>query len=216
MEGLYAKEAPLKDDRVKELAYTDAVFTSHMYTENAVTVDMNTRRNKSAEGTWVEDSAISKTLKDTDVDYGSITLIKEEGAGREADYARVGAEAASKTGTADELAAADIIKEKAKLEEASAVKRKDKVKTFFISSFYMMQSTFRVALLFDPEEGGLDKEAQKALDVKIGKKKALTQSVHTKFASLPSFSDRLRKAKADSDKELSGPVEKTDKKYADL
>ena len=32
MEGLYAKEAPLKDDRVKELAYTDVVFTSHMYT----------------------------------------------------------------------------------------------------------------------------------------------------------------------------------------
>tara|TARA_R110001632_G_scaffold116597_1_gene228320 strand:+ start:783 stop:1433 length:651 start_codon:yes stop_codon:yes gene_type:complete len=216
MEGLYAKEAPLKDDRVKELAYKDAVFTSHMYTENAVTVDMNTLRNKSAEGTWAEDSAISKTLKAADVDYGSVTKIKEEGAGKEADYARVGVEAASKTGTADELAAADIIKEKAGLEEASAVKRKGKVKTFFITSFDMMQSTFRVALLFDPEEGELDKEAQRALDKKIDKKKALTAAVHTKFASLPSFSDRLRKAKADSDKELSGPVEKTDKKYADL
>ena len=216
MEGLYAKEAPLKDDRVKELAYTDVVFTSHMYTENAVTVDMNRLRNKSAEGTWAEDKDVDVKLLAKDADYESVTKIKEEGAGSALDYERVFDEAASKTGTADELAAADIIKEKAVLEKQDAEKKKSKEKTFFLNSFDMMQSTFRAALLFDPEEGALDKEAQRALDKKIEKHKALTESVHEKFATVASFSDRLRKAKADSVKELTGPVEKTDKKYADL
>ena len=126
MEGLYAKEAPLKDDRVKELAYTDVVFTSHMYTENAVTVDMNRLRNKSAEGTWAEDKDVDVKLLAKDADYESVTKIKEEGAGSALDYERVFDEAASKTGTADELAAADIIKEKAVLEKQDAEKKKSK------------------------------------------------------------------------------------------
>jgi len=215
-EELYAKEAPLKDDRVKELAYTDAVFSQRMYTENAVTVDTNTLRNKSSQGIWAEDKAVDARLAATDSAYDSVTKIKKEGIGTPSDYERVFDEAASKTGTADEEAAADIIKEKALLEKGSAEKRKDKVKSFFLNSFDMMQSTFRVALLFDPEVNELDKEAQRALDKKISKKKELTESVHTKFTTVASFSDRLRKAKSDSVKELAGPVEKTDKKYADL
>lgn len=215
-EELYAKEAPLKDDRVKELAYTDAVFTQRMYTENAVTVDTNTLRNKSSEGKFVEDKTVDAKLAATDSAYESVTKIKEKGAGSPDDYQRVVEEAALKTGTVDEEAAADIIKEKAILEKANAKKTKERKKTFFLNSFDMMQSTFRVALLFDPEENVEDKEAQKALDKKLDKKKVLTESVHTKFTTVASFSDRLRKAKSTSVKELTGPVEKTNKKYSDI
>ena len=215
-EELYAKEAPLKDDRVKELAYTDAVFSQRMYTENAVTLDTNTLRNKSSEGTWLEDKTVDAKLAATDSAYDSVTKIKKEGVGSPGDYQRVFDEADIKTGTVDEEAAADIIKEKALLEKEKAQKKKSKTKTFFLNSFDMMQSTFRVALLFDPEENALDKEAQRALDKKIEKKKALTESVHTKFTTVASFSDRLRKAKSTSVKELTGPVEKTDEKYSDI
>ena len=38
MAELYAAKAEIKDDRVKELAFTDATFTEKAYTESALTV----------------------------------------------------------------------------------------------------------------------------------------------------------------------------------
>jgi hypothetical protein len=214
-EELYAKEAPLKDDRVKELAYTDAVYTQVMYSENAVTVDTNTLRNKTLDATLVTDVTLDQKLKLEDPDYTSVTLIKA-GVGSPADYARVEAESALKVGTTDEEAAADIIKEKAILEKEEALDKDQKIKSYFADSFRLMVSTFRVKLLFDPEAGMVDKKAQEALDNKIEKKKQLIESVLDKFENTASFSDRLRKAKSDSIKELGLPILKTDAKYSAL
>jgi len=215
-EELYAKEAPIKDDRVKELAYTDSVYTQPMYAENAVTVDTNTLRNKAQDAKLVTDIKLDEKLKVEDPDYTSVTLIKRVGEGSSEDYARVEAESALKVGTTDEEAAADIIKEKAKLEKEDAIKKDQKIKSYFLDSFRLMVSTFRVKLLFDPERGMVDKKAQEALDKKIEKKKDLIESVLTKFSNTASFSDRLRKAKSDSVKELGLPIEKTDAKYSSL
>ena len=41
MAELYAAKAEIKDDRVKELAYTDATFTEKAYTESALTVSQD-------------------------------------------------------------------------------------------------------------------------------------------------------------------------------
>lgn len=216
-EELYAKKAPLKDDRVKEFAYKDSILTEKMYTENAVTVDLNTERNK-----LIENNTQLKTIKDTQIDknalkadseYKSVTAIKLEGKGSIEDFQRVEFEAASKVGTVTEEAAADIIKEKAKFEKEVLEKEMTKTSTYFEDSFRLMASTFRVRLLFDRS---ISDDAQKALDNKIQKKKNLIDSVLTKFSRIASFSDRLRKAKSDSLKELPAPVQKTDKKYADL
>lgn len=215
-EELYAKEAPLKDDRVKELAYTDAVYSKPMYAESAVTVDTNILRNKMLDATFITDVKLDEKLKFEDTDYTSVTLIKTAGEGSVEDYAKVVDESALKTGTTDEEAAADIISEKAKLEKEGAIKKDQKIKTYFQDSFRLMVSTFRVKLLFDPERGVVDKKAQEALDKKIEKKKELVESVLTKFSNTASFSDRLRKAKSDSVKELGLPIEKTDAKYSSL
>ncbi len=215
-EELYAKKAPLKDDRVKEFAYTDAVFTEKMYTENAVTVDLNTERNKLVENkvlVVVDDKEVDKIELRVDDEYQSVTEIKLESKGTISDYTRVELEAESKLGTVTEEAAADIIKQKAKFEKEILEKEKEKKITYFENSFSLMASTFRVKLLFDRS---ISNEAQKALDTKIEKKKNLIDSVLTKFSHVASFSDRLRKAKSDSIKELPAPVEKTDKKYASL
>ncbi len=214
-EELYAKEAPLKDDRVKELAYTDAVYTKPMYTEGPATVDQNVLRNKGAVA-WTSDPRLDKELKLSDPSYASVTVIKQQSGVTAEDYEKVKAESDLKVGTSDEEAAADIIKEKAILEKEDALKKEAKVKTYFLDSFRLMVSTFRVKLLLDPENGMVTKKAQEALDKKIEKKKVLIDGLLTKFASTSSFSDRLRKAKSGSAKELGLPIEKTDAKYSSL
>ena len=196
-ELIYARKADVKDDRVKEMAFTEATFTNKAYTESISTVQYAPTKVGS---TLVEAPAEAVTLKPvhefTDEQY---KLMKDEAAAKEL------------ASVDDEAAAAEIIKDISTDKELEKVDAKLKVKKYFKNSREHFITSFRLRFF----EKSDDPDVQAELDRRIERTKTTTTNLDTKFSRTASYADRLLKS-TDTAKEMNAPVQKTDKKYADL
>jgi len=198
MAEIYARKADLKDDRVKDMAFTEATFTNKAYTESISTVQYSPTKVGS---TLVEAPAEAPTLQPvqefTDEQY---KLMKEEAAAKEA------------VSLGDDAAAAEIIKDISTDKELEKVDAKLKVKKYFKTSREHFITSFRLRF-FEKSE---DLAVQAELDRRILRDKATTVNLGTKFSTTASYADRLLKSTDITAKEMGAPVQKTDQKYADL
>ena len=197
MAEIYARKADLKDDRVKAMAFTEATFTNKAYTESISTVQYSPTKVGS---TLVEVPATAVTLKPvkefTEEQY---KLMKEEAAAKEA------------VSAGDEEAAAEIIKDISTDKELEKVDAKLKLKKYFRNSTEHFVASFRLRFFEKSEDAAVQAE----LDRRILRSKTTKVNLTTKFSTTESYADRLLKS-TDTAKEMLPPVQKTDKKYADL
>ena len=214
MAELYAAKAEIKDDRVKELAYTDATFTEKAYTESALTVSQDAGvkiaaknytldQARRAEFVTLEEQAASTTnLKEFDsVAYATEKQQAEVIFG---DLAR----------PVDEQAAGEIIKEISDDRFDKKEKEERRTKFYFENSRDHFISAFEIALLKEDET--VDKFAEKELDRKISRQKETIEAVLTKYSKVASYADSLLKASLAAAKSMTAPAQKTDKKYESL
>lgn len=196
-ELIYARKADVKDDRVKDMAFTETTFTNKAYTESISTVQYSPTKVGS---TLVEAPAEAVTLKPvkefSDVEYA---VMREEAAAKEAASA------------GDDEAAAEIIKDISTDKELEKVDAKLKVKKYFKSSREHFITSFRLRFFEKSEDAAVQAE----LDRRIERTKTTTVNLDTKFSRTASYADRLLKS-TDTGKSMGAPVQKTDKKYADL
>ena len=196
-ELIYARRADVKDDRVKDMAFTEATFTNKAYSESISMVQYGPTKVGS---TLVEAPATAVTLKPvkefTDEQY---KLMKDEAAAKEAASA------------GDDAAAAEIIKDISTDKELEKVDAKLKIKKYFKNSREHFVASFRLRF-FEKSE---DEDVQAELDRRIERTKTTTVNLDTKFSRTASYADRLLKS-TDTGKSMGAPVQKTDKKYADL
>ena len=214
MAELYAAKAEIKDDRVKELAYTDATFTEKAYTESALTVSQDAGvkiaaknytldQARRAEFVTLEEQAASTTnLKEFDsVAYATEKQQAEVIFG---DLAR----------PVDEQAAGEIIKEISDDRFDKKEKEETRSKFYFNNSRDHFISAFEIALLKEDET--VDKFAEKELDRKISRQKETIEAILTKYSKVASYADSLLKASLAAAKSMTAPAQKTDKKYESL
>ena len=214
MAELYAAKAEIKDDRVKELAYTDATFTEKAYTESALTVSQDAGvkiaaknytldQARRAEFVTLEEQAASTTnLKEFDsVAYATEKQQAEVIFG---DLAR----------PVDEQAAGEIIKEISDDRFDKKEKEERRTKFYFENSRDHFISAFEIALLKEDET--VDKFAEKELDRKISRQKETIEAILTKYSKVASYADSLLKASLAAAKSMTAPAQKTDKKYESL
>ena len=214
MAELYAAKAEIKDDRVKELAFTDATFTEKAYTESALTVSRDagvkvasknyTLEQSKAQGWVMEQAVMDSTTNLKEFDKVAYEKEKAEAEVIFGDLAR----------PVDEQAAGEIIKEISDEKIVQKEKEEARSKFYFENSRDHFISAFRIALLKEDET--VDKFAQKELDRKIERQKTTIEEVLTKYSKIGSYADSLLKASAAAAKSMTAPAQKTDKKYADL
>jgi hypothetical protein len=197
MAEIYARKADLKDDRVKDMAFTEATFTYKAYTESISTVQYSPTKVGSTPVQATASTTLRPVKEFTEEEY---RLMKEEAAAKEA------------ASVDDEAAAAEIIKDISTDKELEKVDTKLKVKKYFKSSREHFIASFRLRF-FEKSE---DPAVQAELDRRILRDKATTVNLQTKFSTTASYADRLLKSTDITAKEMQAPVQKTDKKYADL
>ena len=196
-ELIYARKADVKDDRVKDMAFTEATFTNKAYTESISTVQYSPTKAGSTLVATPDTAVNLESVKElTDEQY---KLMKEEAAAKEAASA------------GDDAAAAEIIKDISTDKELEKVDAKLKVKKYFKSSREHFTTSFRLRFFKKSEDAAVQAE----LDRRIERTKTTTVNLDTKFSRTASYADRLLKS-TDTAKEMNAPVQKTDKKYADL
>lgn len=214
MAELYAAKAEIKDDRVKELAFTDATFTEKAYTESALTVSKDagvkiaskayTLLEAERRGWIMEQEVKDSTTNLKEFDSPAYAKEKQEADVIFGDVAR----------PVDEQAAGEIIKEISDDRFDKKEKEEARSKFYFNNSREHFISAFKVALL--KEDITADKFAEKELDRKISRQKETVEAVLTKYSKVGSYADSLLKASAAAAKSMTAPAQKTDKKYADL
>jgi hypothetical protein len=214
MAELYAAKAEIKDDRVKELAFTDAAFSEKAYTESLLTVSKDAGVKIAAKDYTLAEAAKQGWVTEQAV-MDSTTNLKEfdktqyENEKQEADVIfNDGAR------PIDEQAAGEIIKEISDEKVVQKEKEEARFKFYFSNSRDHFISAFRIALL--KEDQTVDKFVQKELDRKIERQKTTIEEVLTKYSKVASYADSLLEASASAAKSMTAPVQKTDKKYEDL
>lgn len=214
MAELYAAKAEIKDDRVKELAFTDATFTEKAYTESALTVSKDAGVKVASRDYTLSEAAKQGWITEQEV-MDSTTNLKEfskkayENEKLEADV--IFNDVARPI---DEQAAGEIIKEISDEKVVQKEKEEAKFKFYFENSREHFISAFRIALL--REDKTVDKFAAKELDRKIERQKTTIEEVLTKYSKIGSYADSLLEASATAAKAMTAPVQKTDKKYANM
>lgn len=214
MAELYAAKAEIKDDRVKELAFTDATFTEKAYTESALTVSKDAGVKIASKDYTLEEAKRAGLIGEQEL-KDSTTNLKEFDSPA---YATEKQEADVIFNDAarpiDEQAAGEIIKEISDDRYIKREKEEKRTKFYFNNSREHFISAFKLALL--KEDTTVDKFAAKELDRKISRQKETTEAVLTKYSKVASFADSLLKASATAAKSMTAPAQKTDKQYADL
>jgi len=217
-EEIYAKEAALRDDRVQELSFNataGVTFDKKAYVESPFKAPQEAGVTIAGEKISIDQASDNKYISD-DVASTSLDNLKEfdcvEYKTREEEAKSV-KEDVSKTD--DVRAAAEINEDVAKkrCEEITEDKAVENPK-YFKNYVELYKASFGIRLFREDESA--DKKVQQELDRRIVKVKAIKTAVATKYSKTFTYGDRLLKARATADKEMASPVQKTDKKYADL
>lgn len=201
MAKLYASKSDVKDDRVKEMAFTDSELRRKAYTESSMLVKKDT-------GATVADQkkepAYSLTTLDKVVEFKEqdYKTEKEEAAVIKNDIAR----------TPDEKGAAEIIEKISEDKELEKKQEEEGFKNYFINSRDHYVSAFRLKFY----RKVVDVLVQKELDRRIVRVKATREGILTKYSKVASYADRLLTASEAASKAMASPVQRTDKKYEDL
>ena len=203
MAEIYAKDADIKDDRVKEMAFTDAELTEKAYTESTMLVkeDTGSKAGTKKEEPKEEVTTLEKVKEFTEEEY---KVEKEEAEAIKDDGAR----------SADDQAAGEIIEEIAKKKEEEKKEEREGAIQYFSDSRTHFISSFKVKLY--KKVVVEDILVEKELDRRIERQKQTKEELLTKFSKVASFADRLLKASETAAKAMTAPVQKTDKKYEDL
>ena len=214
MAELYAAKAEIKDDRVKELAYTDATFTEKAYTESALTVSQDAGVKIAAKN-YTLDQARRADFVTEQEQAASTTNLKEFDSVAYATEKQQ-AETIFNDGMRpiDEQAAGEIIKEISDDRFDKKEKEERRTKFYFENSRDHFISAFEIALLKEDET--VDKFAEKELDRKISRQKETIEAILTKYSKVASYADSLLKASLAAAKSMTAPAQKTDKKYESL
>ncbi len=217
-EEIYAKEAALRDDRVQELSFNataGVTFDKKAYVESPFKAPQEAGVTIAGERVSLG-QALNKNYLNDDVASTSLDNLKEfdcaEYKVRE-DEAKLVKLDASKTD--DVRAAAEINEDVAKkrceeLKEDKAVEAPKYFKNYL--DFYKVSFSIR---LFAEDES-VDKKVQEELDRRIVKVKGIKNAVATKYSKTFTYGDKLLESRENADKKMASPVQKTDKKYADL
>ena len=214
MAELYAAKAEIKDDRVKELAFTDATFTEKAYTESALTVSQDAGVKIAAKN-YTLDQARRAEFVTLEEQAASTTNLKEfdktqyEKEKQEADIIFN-----DLMRPIDEQAGGEIIKVVSDDKVVQKEKEEAKFKFYFENSREHFISAFRISLLREDET--VDKFAQKELDRKIERQKTTIEEVLNKYSKVASYADSLLKASLTAAKSMTAPAQKTDKEYKSL
>ena len=217
-EEIYAKEAALRDDRVQELSFNataGVTFDKKAYVESPFKAPQEAGVTIAGERVSI-DQAVTKNYISDDVASTSLDKLEEFDCGEykvREEEAKLVKEDVSKTD--DVRAAAEINEDVAKKrceekEEDKAVEAPKYFKNYL--EFY--KASFGIRLFREDES--VDKKVQQELDRRIVKVKGIKLAVATKYSKTFTYGDRLLRAREDADKEMASPVQKTDKKYADL
>jgi hypothetical protein len=214
MAELYAAKAEIKDDRVKELAFTDATFTEKAYTESALTVSRDAGVKVASKNYTLEQSKAQGYVTEQEVMDSTTNLKEFDKVAYENEKAEADVIFNDAARPIDEQAAGEIIKEISDEKIVQKEKEEARSKFYFSNSRDHFISAFRIALL--KEDTTVDKFAQKELDRKISRQKTTIEEVLTKYSKVASYADSLLEASATAAKAMTAPVQKTDKKYEDL
>lgn len=214
MAELYAAKAEIKDDRVKELAFTDATFTEKAYTESALTVSRDAGVKVASKNYTLEQSKAQGYVTEQEVMDSTTNLKEFDKVAYEKEKAEAEVIFGDPAKSVDEQAAGEIIKEISDEKIVQKEKEEARSKFYFGNSRDHFISAFRIALL--KEDTTVDKFAQKELDRKISRQKTTIEEVLTKYSKVASYADSLLEASATAAKAMTAPVQKTDKKYEDL
>ena len=202
MAELYASKSDVKDDRVKEMAFTDSALTEKAYTESSMLVKKDT-------GVTIEGK---KEETKVDVSLNKLTEFREEEYKVEKEEAAVIKEDPART--SDEKGAAEIIEKISEDKELQRRLEEEGFKNYFSNSRDHFVSAFRLKLYKKVKVE--DVLVQKELDRRIVRVKATREGILTKYTKVASYADRLLKASVAASKAMLAPVQKTDKKYEDL
>jgi len=214
MAELYAAKAEIKDDRVKELAYTDATFTEKAYTESALTVSKDAGVKIASESYTLAEAARQGWVMEQEVKDSTTNLREFDSVAYEKEKQEADAIFGDVARPIDEQAAGEIIKEISDDRFDKKEKEERKTKFYFENSRDHFISAFEIVLLREDET--VDKFAEKELDRKISRQKETIEAVLTKYSKVASYADSLLKASLTAAKSMTAPAQKTDKKYADL
>ena len=203
MAELYASKSDVKDDRVKEMAFTDSALTEKAYTESSMLVKKDTgvtianKKEEPAHGL----TTLNKVVQFKEQEYKTE---KEEAAVIKDDPAR----------SSDEKGAAEIIEKISEDKELERRREEEGFKNYFSNSRDHFVSAFRLKLYKKVKVE--DVLVQKELDRRIVRVKATREGILTKYSKVASYADRLLKASVAASKAMLAPVQKTDKKYEDF
>jgi len=217
-EEIYAKEAALRDDRVQQLSFNataGVTFDKKAYVESPYKAPQEAGVTIAGERVSVTE-AVNKNYISSQAAASSLYNLKEFDCG---EY-KV-REQASKF-VKEDATKSDDIRAAAEIHEDVAKKRCEEQKEntkavnpkYYRNFIEIYKASFSIRLFREDESA--DKEVQKELDRRITKVKVLKQALEDKFSKTFSYGDRLLKARFEADKEMASPVQKTDKKYADL
>ena len=217
-EEIYAKEAALRDDRVQELSFNataGVTFDKKAYVESPFKAPQEAGVTIAGERLSI-DQAVTKNFISDNVASTSLDKLEEFDCGEykvREEEAKLVKEDVSKTD--DVRAAAEINEDVAKkrCEEKEEDKAVEAPK-YFKNYVELYKVSFGIRLF--KEDESVDKKVQQELDRRIVKVKGIKIAVATKYSKTFTYGDRLLKARATADKEMASPVQKTDKKYADL
>ncbi|MDB4301021.1 hypothetical protein N9926_00925 [Flavobacteriaceae bacterium] len=217
-EEIYAKEAALRDDRVQELSFNataGVTFDKKAYVESPFKAPQEAGVTIAGERVSVDQAVVKNFLSDA-VASTSLDKLKEFDCGEykvREDEAKLVKEDASKT---DDIRGAAEINEDVAKKRCEEITEDKAVKTpkYFKNYVELYKASFGIRLFKEDESA--DKKVQQELDRRIVKVKGIKIAVATKYSKTFTYGDRLLKARATADKEMASPVQKTDKKYADL
>lgn len=201
MSEVVEKYAPdvYAEKRVQELAYKeDADLTTNFATEDRAVVSVN--------DAVMSDAELEKR-KEAGLDVPGLTKPSESVLEKaETEFQAISEDA---TKTADEKAAADILKRKSSDELLKKQRERLKKPFRFAKSADMFRSMSLSVkpLPGTPEAAKIERYSKHYED--------FTTYLSARFSSAPQFSDRLKKKDAGAEKELSGSVEKK-VKYSDI
>lgn len=200
-EEVYAKDAAMKDERVQKMAYEDSDLTEKSYIESAKLVpEFSVKEGAKVDDLSEDEKATLRAEKFKYQELEDVVTIKEEAKAIEEDGAR----------SADDKAAAEIIKEIADREEKEILAKKT-LKARFKQSRELFNNSLR---LIKVSPGA--KLTAKMLRVKENEKYVNTFNEDRGFSGGSfSFGDSLRRAKAGA-KELTAPTKGVVKNYDEL
>lgn len=219
-EEIYAKEAALRDDRVQELSFNataGVTFDKKAYVESPFKAPQEAGVTIAGKRVSV-DQALDKKYISDDVASTSLDRLREFDCKQykvREEEAKLVKEDAGGAYTDDVRAAAEINEAVAKkrceeLTEDKAVKTPKYFKNYL--QFY--KASFGIRLFAEDES--VDKKVQQELDRRIVKVKGIKVAVANKYSKTFTYGDRLLEARENALKKMASPVQKTDKKYADL